>query len=41
MKLRQLHYIHEVSKRGLNVTAAANALFTYKPGVSKQYLLPQ
>jgi LysR family transcriptional regulator, cys regulon transcriptional activator len=36
MKLRQLHYIHEVAKRGLNVTAAAEALFTSQPGVSKQ-----
>jgi LysR family cys regulon transcriptional activator len=36
MKLRQLHYIHEVAKRGLNVTAAAEALYTSQPGVSKQ-----
>jgi LysR family transcriptional regulator, cys regulon transcriptional activator len=36
MKLRQLHYIHEVAKQGLNVTAAAEALFTSQPGVSKQ-----
>ncbi len=36
MKLRQLHYIHEVAQRGLNVTAAAEALFTSQPGVSKQ-----
>jgi len=36
MKLRQLHYIHEVARRGLNVTAAAEALFTSQPGVSKQ-----
>ena len=39
MKLRQLHYIHEVAKRGLNVTAAADALFTSQPGVSKQIRL--
>ncbi|TXH04911.1 MAG: HTH-type transcriptional regulator CysB [Nevskiaceae bacterium] len=39
MKLRQLHYIHEVAKRGLNVTAAAEALFTSQPGVSKQIRL--
>lgn len=39
MKLRQLHYIHEVTKRGLNVTAAADALFTSQPGVSKQIRL--
>lgn len=36
MKIRQLHYIHEVARRGLNVTAAAEALFTSQPGVSKQ-----
>lgn len=39
MKLRQLVYIHEVAKRGLNVTAAAEALFTSQPGVSKQIRL--
>ena len=36
MKLRQLSYIHEVARRGLNVTAAADALYTSQPGVSKQ-----
>ncbi len=36
MKLRQLHYVLEVAKRGLNVTAAAEALHTSQPGVSKQ-----
>ena len=39
MKLRQLHYIQEVARRGLNVTAAAEALFTSQPGVSKQIRL--
>lgn len=39
MKLRQLHYIHEVARRGLNVTAAADALHTSQPGVSKQIRL--
>lgn len=39
MKLRQLHYIHEVAQRGLNVTAASEALFTSQPGVSKQIRL--
>ncbi len=39
MKLRQLRYVHEVSRRGLNVTAAAEALFTSQPGVSKQIRL--
>ncbi|MGB0954598.1 MAG: HTH-type transcriptional regulator CysB [Panacagrimonas sp.] len=36
MKIRQLHYIYEVARRNLNVTAAAEALFTSQPGVSKQ-----
>lgn len=39
MKLRQLYYIHEVAKRGLSVTAAAETLFTSQPGVSKQIRL--
>ena len=39
MKLRQLRYITEVAKRNLNVTAAAEALFTSQPGVSKQIRL--
>lgn len=36
MKLRQLVYINEVAKRRLNITAAAQALHTSQPGVSKQ-----
>lgn len=36
MKLNQLRYICEVAYRGLNVSAAAEALFTSQPGVSKQ-----
>ena len=39
MKLRQLRYVHEVASRGLNVTAAAVALHTSQPGVSKQIKL--
>lgn len=36
MNLQQLRYIHEVARRGLNVSEAAEALFTSQPGVSKQ-----
>ena len=39
MKLRQLVYISEVAKRQLNITAAAQALHTSQPGVSKQIRL--
>lgn len=39
MNLQQLRYIHEVSRRGLNVSDAADALFTSQPGVSKQIRL--
>lgn len=39
MKLRQLYYIREVARRGLNVTAAAEAMHTSQPGVSKQIRL--
>ncbi len=36
MKLNQLRYICEVARRNLNVSAAADALYTSQPGVSKQ-----
>jgi LysR family cys regulon transcriptional activator len=36
MKLQQLRYACEVSRRGLNVSAAAEALHTSQPGISKQ-----
>ena len=36
MKLNQLRYIAEVARRNLNVSAAADALYTSQPGVSKQ-----
>ena len=36
MNLQQLRYILEVSRRGLNVSDAADALYTSQPGVSKQ-----
>lgn len=36
MNLQQLRYVFEVARRGLNVSEAAEALFTSQPGVSKQ-----
>ncbi len=39
MKLHQLKYVHEVARQGLSVSAAAAALHTSQPGVSKQIQL--
>lgn len=39
MKLQQLRYLVEIERRGLNISAAAEALFTSQPGVSKQVAL--
>lgn len=39
MKLQQLRYLVAVVDNGLNITAAAQALFTSQPGVSKQIKL--
>ncbi|MCE1242482.1 HTH-type transcriptional regulator CysB [Oryzomicrobium sp.] len=39
MKLQQLRYLVEVARRGLNVSEAAEALYTSQPGVSKQIKL--
>lgn len=39
MKLQQLRYLVEVARRGLNVSEAADALYTSQPGVSKQIKL--
>ncbi len=39
MNLQQLRYVQEVARRGLNVSEAAEALFTSQPGVSKQIRL--
>jgi LysR family cys regulon transcriptional activator len=36
MKLRQFEYVVEVIKNGMNITAAAEKLFTSQPGVSSQ-----
>lgn len=36
MKLQQLRYLVGIVDNGLNITAAAQALFTSQPGVSKQ-----
>lgn len=39
MKLHQLRYVHEVAKRNLNISQAAEALHTSQPGISKQIQL--
>lgn len=39
MKLHQLRYLCEVSRCGLNVSAAAEKLYTSQPGISKQIRL--
>ena len=39
MKLRQLIYIREVARCNLNITTAAERLFTSQPGISKQIKL--
>lgn len=39
MKLQQLRYVVETFRRNLNVSEAAEALFTSQPGVSKQIRL--
>jgi LysR family cys regulon transcriptional activator len=36
MKLQQLRYICEVARHNLNLSSAAEALFTSQPGISKQ-----
>ena len=36
MKLQQLRYALEVYRHNLNVSEAADALFTSQPGISKQ-----
>ncbi|WP_348675098.1 HTH-type transcriptional regulator CysB [uncultured Abyssibacter sp.] len=39
MKLRQLHFVHEIVRHELSITAAAEALHTSQPGISKQLRL--
>jgi LysR family cys regulon transcriptional activator len=39
MKLQQLRYVCEVVKRGLNISLAADAIYTSQPGISKQIQL--
>ncbi|OOF55914.1 transcriptional regulator CysB [Rodentibacter genomosp. 2] len=39
MKMQQLRYIVEIVNQNLNVTEAANALYTSQPGISKQVRL--
>ena len=39
MKLLQLRYLLAIADNGMNITAAANHLYTSQPGVSKQLRL--
>lgn len=39
MNLQQLRFLNEIVRQGLNISDAANALFTSQPGVSKQIKL--
>ena len=39
MKLQQLRYLSEVARQDLNITNAAEVLFTSQPGISKQIQL--
>jgi DNA-binding transcriptional LysR family regulator len=39
MKLQQLRYLIAIVDNGLNITAAADRLYTSQPGVSKQLKL--
>ncbi|MDG2914488.1 HTH-type transcriptional regulator CysB [Bisgaard Taxon 10/6] len=39
MKIQQLRYVVEIVNQNLNVTEAANALYTSQPGISKQVRL--
>ena len=39
MKMQQLRYIVEIVNQNLNVTEAANTLYTSQPGISKQVRL--
>ena len=36
MNLQQLRYLNEIVRQGLNISGAAEALFTSQPGISKQ-----
>ena len=39
MKLQQLRYLIAIARNGLNISAAAESLYTSQPGVSKQLKL--
>lgn len=39
MKLQQLRFINEVKQQGMNISAAAQALYTSQPGISTQIRL--
>lgn len=39
MNFQQLRYLREIARNGMNVSGAANTLFTSQPGISKQIKL--
>ena len=39
MNLQQLRFLNEIVRQGLNISAAASALYTSQPGISKQIKL--
>lgn len=39
MKLQQLRFINEVKQQGMNISAAAQVLYTSQPGISTQIRL--
>ena len=38
MNIQQIRYVREIVRQGLNLTAAARALHTSQPGISRQVM---